>query len=88
MTAKFEDCHSCKHYRRNRRPDRNPVCQGCDVGELFEDLDNPGVDEAFRAPTTRFGESVSPDEDTRRRFDIDAFTDSLEDPENADDADE
>ncbi len=36
------DCEGCKFVRRPR------VCGGCDMGELFEELDPTGVDEMMR----------------------------------------
>ena len=62
---KFEDCRTCR-FRRRR-----DICRGCDVGELYEDEDRPGVDQVFREVPLRFGESVIADDDDDRRRHVD-----------------
>lgn len=72
MRLKFEDCATCIF---RRKPS---VCRDCDVGELYEDEDRPGVDMAFYEPSTRFGESVSGDEDDRpERPNLDRIAEEL-----------
>lgn len=40
---KFDDCISCKFLNRQTH------CDNCDVGEYYESLDEPGVDDFFRS---------------------------------------
>lgn len=60
MSNKFDDCGQCRFSRT--RSNRTP-CSDCDMGEQFEDADRAGVDAIFHEPATRFGESVTTDED-------------------------
>lgn len=54
---KFDDCVSCANRRRKH------ICRDCEVGEFYEDEDEPTVDRAFEVAPSRFGESVIDDED-------------------------
>lgn len=78
MALKFDDCRSC---RFRRKP---AICGDCDVGELYEDEDSPGLD--FTHNTGRFGDAVTTDE-PERNFDPNRFLDSLEDQDDSDDED-
>lgn len=66
MGLKFEDCRSCRF--RNTRRGANP-CASCDMGEFFEDRDRAGVDAVFQEPPTRFGESITTDEQNEEQPD-------------------
>lgn len=79
MRLKFDDCETCR-FRRQRH-----VCRECDMGELYEDEDCPGLDVVFREPVLRFGESISADETEVTNFDADRFADGLSDTEEDDD---
>lgn len=63
MNLKFgEDCIGCANRRKRW------VCRDCDVGELFEDEDRPGVDAVLRDDNpalgpSRFGEALPSDDD-------------------------
>lgn len=59
MRLKFDDCATCVFRRKPA------TCRDCDVGELYEDEDRPGVDMALYEHSSRFGESVSGDDDDR-----------------------
>lgn len=80
---KFEDCATCR-FRRIPR-----ICRDCDMGELYEDEDAPGVDSVFREPpATRFGDTVSADDIGRAKtFDPQRFVEDLgeQDDGNTDD---
>lgn len=81
MRLKFDDCATCA-FRRRRA-----VCADCDMGELYEDEDRPGVDAVFSDPVTRFGESVIADDETETpQFDPERFAEEFggEDEEQSD----
>lgn len=83
MRLKFDDCVSCVFRGKPR------TCRDCDVGELYEDEDRPGVDAVFREPATRFGESVSADEfQTNGQFSPDKFAEQFGVDDEEDDTDE
>lgn len=42
VELKFDDCGGCKNLGKVR------TCNGCDIGEFFEERDPEGIDALFR----------------------------------------
>lgn len=79
---KFDDCATCANRRKRH------ICRDCEVGEFYEDEDEPTVDRVFYERPTRFGDSVTTDyeEDEAKQLDAAAMLSEAADEDNNDES--